>query len=42
MDHLFQPRPAERKPIGIRSGTAMTVLGPVPVPQHVPMVVRHH
>ena len=31
MDHLFQPRPTERKPIGVRSGTAMTVLGPVPV-----------
>ncbi len=31
MDHLFQTRNAARKPIGVRSGSAMTVLGPVPV-----------
>ena len=31
MDHLFDDTPAGRAEIGIRSGTAMTVLGPVPV-----------
>lgn len=31
MDHLFETSPPERAPIGIASGTAMTVLGPVPV-----------
>ncbi len=31
MDHLFKDKAAERLPIGVRSGTAMTVTGPVPV-----------
>ncbi|WP_047458937.1 phosphotriesterase [Rhizobium rhizogenes] len=31
MDHLFETSPPERAPIGIASGTAMTVLGPVSV-----------
>ena len=31
MDHLFDDTPAKRAEIGIRSGTVMTVLGPVPV-----------
>jgi len=31
MDHLFDTKPAERAEIGVRSGTAMTVLGPIPV-----------
>lgn len=31
MEHLFAGKPAERAPIGIRSGTVMTVTGPVPV-----------
>ncbi|MDB5526072.1 MAG: aryldialkylphosphatase [Rhizobium sp.] len=31
MDHLFEDKPKERAPIGVRSGTAMTVTGPVPI-----------
>src|ERR1700712_5439288 len=31
MDHLFDNTPTKRAEIGIQSGTAMTVLGPVPV-----------
>src|SRR4051812_45903575 len=31
MDHLFDTKPAERAEIGVRSGAAMTVLGPIPV-----------
>ena len=31
MDHLFAGKPAERSPIGVRSGMVMTVTGPIPV-----------
>lgn len=31
MEHLFAGKPIERSPIGVRSGTVMTVTGPVPV-----------
>lgn len=31
LDHLFTAKPGERHPIGVRSGLAMTVTGPVPV-----------
>ncbi|MER8751731.1 phosphotriesterase-related protein, partial [Mesorhizobium sp. M1050] len=31
MDHLFDDKPRERAPIGIRSGTVMTVTGPVAI-----------
>jgi phosphotriesterase-related protein len=31
MDHLFESNPTKRAEIGVRSGTAMTVLGPVSV-----------
>jgi phosphotriesterase-related protein len=31
MDHLFKDEPQPRHPIGVRSGTVMTVLGPVPI-----------
>lgn len=31
MDHLFDDKPRERAPIGVRSGTVMTVTGPVAI-----------
>lgn len=31
MDRLFAGKPAERSPIGVRSGMVMTVTGPIPV-----------
>lgn len=31
LDHLFDPKDRPRHPIGVRSGTVMTVTGPVPV-----------
>jgi phosphotriesterase-related protein len=31
MDHLFEAKPSRRAEIGVRSGHAMSVLGPVPV-----------
>lgn len=31
LDHLFAEQPRKRHPIGVNSGTAMTVTGPVPV-----------
>lgn len=42
MEHLFAGKPAGRAPIGIRSGTVMTVTGPVPVDEMGVTLMHEH
>lgn len=42
MDHLFAGKPADRSPIGVRSGTVMTVTGPVPVDEMGVTLMHEH
>ena len=42
MDHLFAGKPAERASIGVRSGTVMTVTGPVPVDEMGVTLMHEH
>ncbi len=42
MEHLFADKPAERSPIGVRSGTVMTVTGPVPVAEMGVTLMHEH
>ena len=42
MEHLFAGKPASRAPIGIRSGTVMTVTGPVPVDEMGVTLMHEH
>jgi phosphotriesterase-related protein len=42
MDHLFAGKPADRSPIGIRSGAVMTVTGPVPVDEMGVTLMHEH
>ena len=42
MEHLFAGKPVERSPIGVRSGTVMTVTGPVPVEEMGVTLMHEH
>lgn len=42
MEHLFADKKGERSPIGVRSGTVMTVTGPVPVEEMGVTLMHEH